>query len=207
MIEALHNNGLMLDMHQIMRLTTYLEQLNHWNRAYNLTAITDPMEQVYKHIVDSLCIHEAIKGERIADIGTGAGLPGIPLAIMFPEKQFTLVDSHHKRIMFIQHVVITLKLSNVMALHHRVETFRPSGLFDAVVSRAFSSLHDFVEKTQHLLIENGELLAMKGEYPSDELGKIPRDFYAAEVKKLVIHGLQAERHLVRIKRAVSPEIV
>lgn len=207
MIEALKNNDLMLDTHQIMQLKNYLLQLNHWNRAYNLTAITDPMEQVYKHIIDSLSIHDAIQGERIADIGTGAGLPGIPLAIMFPQKQFTLVDSHHKRIMFIQHVVMTLKLNNVSALHHRVETFQPFALFDVVVSRAFSSLDDFVEKTEHLLVENGELLAMKGEYPSDELRKIPADFYAAEVKKLVIHGLQAERHLVRIKRAVSAKIV
>jgi len=207
MIEALKNNDLMLDTHQVMQLKNYLQQLNHWNRAYNLTAITDPVEQVYKHIIDSLSIHDAIQGEKIADIGTGAGLPGIPLAIMFPEKHFTLIDSQHKRTLFLQHVLITLKLSNITVLHHRVERFQPSSLFDTIVSRAFSSLHDFVEKTQHLLLENGEILAMKGEYPLDELQKIPRGFYAAEVKKLVIHGLQADRHLVRIQRALSSKIL
>lgn len=195
---ALSANKIILSAKQIEQLAIYLQQLNHWNKAYNLTAITDPQEQIYKHIIDSLSIRENILGPKVCDVGTGPGLPGIPLAIALPNIHFTLIDSLQKRIIFIQQTLIKLGISNVTAIHQRIEDTQ--GSFDTIISRAFSSMHDFVEKTQHLLSKNGQLLAMKGVYPTDELAQIPQDFLVTDVRKLAIIGLDAERHLVIIKR-------
>ena len=196
--QALDTNHIVLNEQQIEKLTTYLEQLNRWNKTYNLTAITDPKEQIYKHIIDSLSIRDAIAGPKVCDVGTGPGLPGIPLAIALPELHFTLVDSAQKRIIFIQQALIKLGITNITAMHQRIEENK--GAFNTVISRAFSSIQDFIQKTQHLLADDGQLLAMKGVYPTDELTQIPQDFLIADVRKLPIIGLDAERHLVIIKR-------
>lgn len=195
---ALHANNISLSELQITQLEAYLQQLNHWNKAYNLTAITDPTEQIYKHILDSLSIKTFIQGPHIADVGTGAGLPGIPLAIALPYFHFSLIDSNQKRIIFIQQLLIKLGISNVTAIHQRIE--QASGTFSTVISRAFSSIQDFIEKTQHLLAHNGQWLAMKGVYPDDEIKQISEDFLTTDVRKLAIVGLDAERHLVIMKR-------
>lgn len=196
--QALDTNHIALNEQQIEKLAGYLEQLNRWNKTYNLTAITDPKEQIYKHLIDSLSIREMVMGPKVCDVGTGPGLPGIPLAIALPDIHFTLIDSAQKRIIFIQQALIKLGISNVTAIHQRIEENK--GTFNTVISRAFSSIHDFVEKTEHLLATNGQLLAMKGVYPTDELTQISQDFLVADVRKLTIFGLDAERHLVIIKR-------
>lgn len=203
---ALNENNIQLNSEQIEKLSLYLEELNRWNKAYNLTAITDPKEQVYKHIIDSLSIREFIQGDSVADIGTGAGLPGIPLAIALPHHHFTLIDSHQKRIFFIQHVLIKLKIKHVIARHQRVEEAKENAAqFDCIISRAFSSLHDFIEKSHHLLNKNGQLLAMKGLLASEELAQIPKEFDIIHIKELSLVGLNAKRHLVIIKKKESRE--
>lgn len=196
--QALDSNRISLSQQQLNLLSTYLDQLNRWNKAYNLTAITDPNEQIYKHIIDSLSIRDIIIGPKVCDVGTGPGLPGIPLAIALPNIHFTLIDSLQKRIIFIQQTLIKLGISNVTAIHQRIEDTQ--GAFNTILSRAFSSLEDFVTKTQHLLAENGQLLAMKGVYPDSELGQIPKDFNVRNVRKLEIIGLGAERHLVILEK-------
>lgn len=195
---ALKENHIPYSVQQAEQLTAYLQLLNHWNRAYNLTAIKDPKEQLYKHIIDSLTILNDTQG-NVLDAGTGAGLPGIPLSIMQPEQTFYLVDSLAKRIRFIQHVISTLGLPRVTAEQHRLETWQGK-VFDTIVSRAFSSLSGFIQATQHLLAPNGRFLAMKGAYPTEELADIPEDFEVVSVRELSIVGLDASRHLVIIKR-------
>lgn len=195
---ALKSNHINLDESQISKIDLFLQQLNLWNKAYNLTAITDPQEQIYKHIIDSLSIRDAIVGPNVCDVGTGPGLPGIPLAIALPDIHFTLIDSLQKRIIFIQQTLIKLGITNVTAIHQRIENTQSS--FNTIISRAFSSIKDFVEKTEHLLADNGQLLAMKGAYPTEELRQIPEDFWVTDVRKLEIVGLDAERHLVIINR-------
>ncbi len=195
---ALEQNHISYTAQQAEQLQAYLQRLNHWNQAYNLTAIKDPKEQIYKHIIDSLTILNDIQG-RVLDAGTGAGLPGIPLAIMNPDQTFYLVDSLAKRIRFIQHVIASLKLSQVKAEHQRLETWQGQ-TFDTIVSRAFSSLNGFIQTTKHLLAPNGQFLAMKGAYPTEELADIPKDFEVASVRELSIVGLEASRHVVIIKR-------
>lgn len=202
--QALDNNHIALSEQQIATLAAYLEQLNRWNKTYNLTAITDPKEQVYKHIIDSLSVRDAIVGPNVCDVGTGPGLPGVPLAIALPDIHFTLVDSSQKRIIFIQQALIKLKITNVTAVQKRIEELTPPHPgFNTIISRAFSSIQDFVEKTQHLLADNGQLLAMKGTYPADELTHIGQDISVADVRKLTILGLDAERHLIALKRVLT----
>ncbi len=196
--QALDTNRITLSEQQIEKLAAYLEQLNRWNKVYSLTAITDPKEQIYKHLIDSLSVRDMVTGPQVCDVGTGPGLPGIPLAIALPDIHFTLIDSLQKRIIFIQQTLIKLGITNVTAIHQRVEENK--GTFNTIISRAFSSIHDFVEKTQHLLTDNGQLLAMKGVYPTDELTQMPQDFLVTDVRKLPIIGLDAERHVVIIKR-------
>ena len=196
--KSLNENHIILNDPQITKLDVFLQQLNQWNKTYNLTAITDPKEQIYKHIIDSLSIRDAIVGPNVCDVGTGPGLPGIPLAIALPDIHFTLIDSLQKRIIFIQQTLIKLGITNVTAIHQRIEDTQ--GFFNTIISRAFSSIKDFVEKTEHLLADNGQLLAMKGVYPNEELTQIPEDFWVTDVRKLEIVGLDAERHLIVIKK-------
>jgi len=181
---------------QIALLELYLDELLKWNRVYNLTAITNIEEMVIKHVLDSLSIKNHLKGERILDVGTGAGLPGIPLAIVFPDKHVTLLDSNSKKTCFLLHVVGKLQLKNVEVVHHRIETYQPSSCFSTIVTRAFSHIADFLDKTQHLICDGGIFLAMKGIYPKEELAQLSEDFKVKEVVSLQVPDLDAERHLV-----------
>lgn len=196
--QALNTNHISLNEQEIAQIELFLQELNRWNKAYNLTSITDPSEQIYKHIIDSLSTMTFIQGPHVCDVGTGPGFPGIPLAIALPKIQFTLIDSNQKRTIFIQQALLKLGLSNVTVAHQRIEA--TIGSFDTIISRAFSSIQDFIEKTRHLVKKDGQLLAMKGACPEEELSHIPQDFFMADVRELAISGLNAKRHLVIIKK-------
>lgn len=185
---------------QVGRLMAYLALLQKWNRTYNLTAIREPSRMVSHHLLDSLSIVPYIKAGPVLDVGTGAGLPGIPLAIARPDVQITMLDSNSKKTAFVQQVVTELGLSNARVMNARVESWHPDEPFESVVSRAFSSIRDFAEKSAHLLRKDGELLAMKGLQPDDEMADLPPGFAVGQILKLVIPGLDGQRHLVVIKR-------
>lgn len=181
---------------QVDRLCAFIKLIEKWNKAYNLTAIRNREEMARLHILDSLAIVPFVEGERIIDIGTGAGLPGIPLAICLPEKSFMLLDSNSKKTRFVQQAVLELKLKNVQVLNSRVENYRPEQRYDAVLTRAFASLPDIIDLTAHLLAQDGILLAMKGQTPEVELAEI-----AAKKSIVPVHvpGIDAERCLIRIQ--------
>ncbi|PIQ42872.1 MAG: 16S rRNA (guanine(527)-N(7))-methyltransferase RsmG [Gammaproteobacteria bacterium CG11_big_fil_rev_8_21_14_0_20_46_22] len=179
------------------KLQAYLVLLKKWNKVFNLTAIESDEAMMDLHLQDSLNIQPFLQGDRILDVGSGAGLPGIPLAIACPDKQFYLLDTNGKRTRFLTQVKIELGLNNVHVIKSRVETYSPDGLFTSITSRAFSSLSDFFDKTHHLLEKEGVLLAMKGQYPEEELKAIHTPY---EVKTLPALKQHDARHLVVIKR-------
>lgn len=189
--------SLQLADEQIEALLKFVGLINKWNKAYNLTAIRDPLEMVTLHLLDSLAILPHIKFPRAADIGTGAGLPGIPLAICLPDCHFTLVDSNSKKTRFVQQAVLELQLKNVEVVHSRVEQLQPSRLFSTVISRAFASMHNIVDLTGHLLAEDGVLLAMKGQIPEQELAELSLDY---SVIPLNVPGIDAERCLICMEK-------
>ena len=178
------------------RLMEYTTELMNWNRIYNLTSVRKPTEIVTRHILDSLSVIPYLQGRRILDIGTGAGLPGIPLAIACPEREFVLLDSSSKKLRFIQQTLAILGLDNVILEHTRVESYRPGELFDTVICRAFSDLHDLCQNASRLCAEGGCMLAMKGVYPMAEIEGLDDKNVIDEVVSLNVPGLDAERHLV-----------
>lgn len=176
----------------------YLEELLRWNKTHALTTIIDPQEVVIKHFADSLSIHKFATGNRLADVGSGGGFPGIPLALLFPEKQITLVESQNKKAAFLRHIKRSLKLSHVEVVQQRVEDFHPEILFDGVITRAFSSLALMLELTKHLCAPKGYFLAMKGAFPEEELAAIRQEYPHYRVESLSVPNLAAERHCVII---------
>lgn len=180
------------------KLWAYIELLQKWNRVYNLTAIHDPEKIVQLHILDSLSVRAYLQGNRILDVGSGAGLPGIPLALTCPDKTFTLLDSNSKKTRFLTQVVCELGLKNVTVVHDRAENFHPDQCFDNIVTRAFAALTDMLLHTEHLLCPAGVFLAMKGIYPESEIQEMPAHFKLIAVHELIIKGLDAKRHLVCI---------
>ncbi len=193
--------SLLLTDFQADHLTRYVELLAKWNKAYNLTAIRDPKEMVSRHIIDSLSIAPHLSGDNILDVGSGPGLPGIVLAIMFPEKKFTTLDSNGKKTRFMTQSKMELKLDNLSVANARVESFKADRLFDAITSRAFSSLKDMVEGTRHLLLPSGVYLAMKGLYPEEELKELTDSFDTELVgsKNLHVPGTEGDRHLIILR--------
>jgi len=165
--------SLQLSEQQLQQLVQYVQLLDKWNSAYNLTSVRDPMEMLVKHIMDSLAVAPFIKGQRIIDVGTGPGLPGIPLAICFPDKEFTLLDSLGKRIRFLNQVKLQLGLKNVTPLQSRVEEHQPDPGYDVVLSRAFASLSDMIGWCAHLPAADGQFLAMKGAQAAEEIAALP----------------------------------
>jgi 16S rRNA (guanine527-N7)-methyltransferase len=183
----------------IDKLLQYLALLQKWNRAYNLTAVRDPAEMISRHLLDSLAVAPLVRGERLADVGTGAGLPGIPLALVFPDKQFDLIDSNGKKIRFVTQALAELKITNARALQARVETLQPEQKYDAVLSRAFASLLDMADGCAHLLAPDGVLLALKGTYPDAELQALPPHYRVAATHALDVPGEIGQRHLIELR--------
>ncbi|WP_159822415.1 16S rRNA (guanine(527)-N(7))-methyltransferase RsmG [Colwellia sp. 20A7] len=197
----LSQTTLQVSAQQVDLLIQYVELLHKWNKAYNLTSVRDPQEMLVKHIMDSLMVGEVLQGKNFIDVGTGPGLPGIPLAILFPEKNFVLLDSLGKRITFLRQVVFQLKLTNVQPVKSRVEDYSGETPFDGVLSRAFSSLNDMVTWCSHLVSnEQGQFFALKGQYPVDELTNLPENISLVSSHEIKVPELVGERHVLILKK-------
>ena len=196
--------GIEIDPLQQGKLLAYLELLIKWNKAYNLTAVRDPDEMVSRHLLDSLSVVSCVAqgGANWLDVGSGGGMPGIPLAIMFPQLHFTVLDSNGKKTRFLTQVKIELQLNNLEVVHSRVEDFTPEQPFDGICSRAFSSLADFSNLTRHLGGTQTRWLAMKGLHPDDELQELPADFRLLGSNVLRVPGCQGQRHLLILQRTI-----
>ena len=195
LISGLKTLNLSFKPEQIEQLLGFIKLIAKWNKAYNLTAVRNNEDMARLHILDSLAILPHIEGKRVIDIGTGAGLPGIPLAIFLPEVEFVLLDSNAKKTRFVQQVILELKLKNVSVIHSRVEDYQPKLGFDIITTRAFTNLADMVKMTAHLLSPDGVLLAMKGLIPEAELAEINAKTTLIPIK---VPEVEAERCLVRI---------
>lgn len=195
LIEAARDNQIDLTAKQLDQLEHYLVLMNTWNKVFNLTSITNSREMVYLHIIDSLLTAPFLTGQRMLDVGSGAGLPGIPLAIMNPDQQWVLLDKNSKKTRFMTQAIAELGLKNVQAVHSRAEDFHPELKFDHILSRAYATLALFIETTRHLLSKNGTFIALKGRYPHDEIAEIS---YETTVSPVHMTGMTLERHIVCI---------
>jgi 16S rRNA (guanine527-N7)-methyltransferase len=180
------------------KLVAYVRLLEKWNRTYNLTAVREPEQMVTRHLLDSLAILPYLKGPRVLDIGTGAGLPGIPLALARPDLQFVLLDSNAKKTRFVTQACAELGLKNIEVVNNRVEKYHPEAPFDTIVSRAFSTITDMLVASRHVCGAAGQFLAMKGVYPQEELTGMPPGYTVSDVPTLMVPGLSAARHVVII---------
>ena len=185
---------------RVREFARLLRLLDKWNRAFNLTAVRDPAEMVGRHILDSLSARPFLSGASVLDVGTGAGFPGLPLAMVEPRRHFTLLDSGGKKIRFVRHALAELALDNVAVEQVRVEAFEPADLYDSVISRAFSSLGDFVRRCGRLVATGGTLLAMKGRLSQAEIRQLPVGWRATSVEQLQVPGVIGERHMIVIER-------
>ena len=199
--DAAKQFGLDISDADAQRLIRLLDELDDWNQRMNLTAIRERSPQITKHLLDSLSVQPHLVGDRILDVGTGAGFPGLPLAIVNPARSFTLLDSTAKKLKFIDHAAQVLAIPNVKTVHARVETYRVEQRFSTILSRAVGPVDRFVKWAGHLCVGGGRLLAMKGRYPTDELKSLPNGWKLATVHRLVVPGLDEERHLVEICRS------
>jgi 16S rRNA (guanine527-N7)-methyltransferase len=183
------------------KLLDHLELLEKWNRVHNLTSIRDKEKAVSVHLLDSLAAVPYVSGPRVLDAGSGAGFPGLPVALSRPELQVDLLDSNHKKCAFLRQAVAEAGATNAKVVCDRVETYRPASPYDCILSRALADLADIVALTEHLLAPGGVLAAMKGVYPFEEIERIPSGFRVRQVHALSVPGLDAERHLVLVERA------
>ncbi|MEH6470391.1 MAG: 16S rRNA (guanine(527)-N(7))-methyltransferase RsmG [Halopseudomonas sp.] len=197
--QGLQQLGLVLTEQQQALLLRYVGLLHKWNRAYNLTAVRQPEAMVERHLLDSLSVVPYINGQHIADVGTGPGLPGMVLAIVYPDKQFTLMDSNGKKTRFLQQAKLELELDNIEIYNGRVEAYPLEQSFDVVISRAFASLNDMLNWTRSLGAVNTRFLAMKGVYPEQELSDMPSGFELLESHLLQVPYCDGERHLLVLK--------
>jgi 16S rRNA (guanine527-N7)-methyltransferase len=195
--------SLALQAEQRERLLTYLALIEKWNRVYNLTAVRDRTQMVSQHLLDSLAVLPHLAGRTLLDVGSGAGLPGIPIAIAAPERAVTLLDSNHKKAAFLHQAVAELRLVNAAACRERVEVWRTEQRFDVIISRAFAELPEFVIAAAHLLAAGGVLAAMKGVYPYEEIARLPEGFRVRAVHRLAVPGLDAARHLVLVEQVAA----
>jgi len=190
--------GVECDQATQQRLIAFAHLLQKWNKVYNLTAIRDPQQIVIRHILDSVSILPHLKGPQVIDVGAGAGLPGIPLALLSPQYHFTELDSVAKKTRFMQQAVIELGLDNVTVLTQRVEQIADDQRYNTVLTRAFASLADMIALAGRLCAPGGRLLAMKGHYPDQELTDIPPSFRVEAVDKLSVYDLDEQRYLVTL---------
>ncbi|MCU7553607.1 16S rRNA (guanine(527)-N(7))-methyltransferase RsmG [Alteromonas sp. ASW11-19] len=186
---------------QRSQLIEYVLLINKWNKAYNLTSVREPKDMVVRHLLDSLAVKPFISGSQVIDVGTGPGLPGIPLAIVLPDVQFTLLDSLGKRVRFMTQSLYALGVTNATPLQTRVEKHQPDTPYDGVISRAFASLKDMLHWCAHLVDSQGEFLALKGQFPQSEIDEVSDHFQITKVHNLTVPGLEGERHLVTITKA------
>lgn len=193
--------GLELGSEAQSQLLRHLELLEKWNRIHNLTAVQDKAKAVSVHLLDSLSVVPHLEGKRFLDVGSGAGFPGIPIAVARPDIQMDLLDSNHKKYAFLKQAIAELGLKNARAVCERVESWRPAGQFDCIISRALAEIAEFVALVKHLLAPGGVIAAMKGLHPVEEIERVPPDFRVRQVHALAVPGLGAERHLVLIERA------
>ena len=193
--------GIALDAVQATALMHLIAELRDWNTRINLTAITAPADMVDKHLLDSLSIQPHLHGRRIADIGTGAGFPGLPLAVVNPRRDFTLIEATGKKVQFVRHAIEALSLGNVEVVQARAESWRPRTAFDCVIARALGKLADFVRVAGHLCARNGRMLAMKGRHPTAEMEELPRGWRVHALHDLTVPGLAAARCAVELVRA------
>ena len=195
--------GLALDAAQLDRLLALADLVREWNEKFNLTAITEPIAMVRKHLLDSLTVQPWIEGPSLTDVGSGAGFPGLPLAIANPGLRVTLLDSTAKKVRFLEHATRALGLDRVTATCARAESFRPRERSQTVVSRALGSVAEFVRVAGHLCARSGQLLAMKGKDPSPELAELPRGWRVASIERLKVPGLDDARHLLILRPAAG----
>ncbi|MBN9289297.1 MAG: 16S rRNA (guanine(527)-N(7))-methyltransferase RsmG [Gammaproteobacteria bacterium 39-13] len=198
LVQGLSCMKIEVDAHLQAQMIAYLALLQKWNNAFNLTAVRDPLKMVGRHLLDSLAISPYLHGEHMIDVGTGAGLPGIPLSILHPEKSFFLLDSNQKKQIFLTQVVKSLSLKNVQCVHSLVEAYQPTEKFSTILTRAFASPAEMIHLTKHLLAEDGQFLAMMGKVPEDI--QLPAGFEVKQIISLKIPGEEAERHLGIVTR-------
>ncbi len=201
LIEGARGFGMTLGTAQAGSLLQLLDELERANAEFNLTAIRDRPGMLTKHVLDSLSVQPFLRGTRIADVGTGAGFPGLPLAIVNPERRFTLIEGTGKKARYVRQTAERLGLGNVDVENTRAELYRPAAPFDSVIARALSSLADFVGHAGHLCAPHGRLLAMKGRRPDEEIAALPKSFAVAAVHRIALPGLDDERHLVELSPA------
>jgi 16S rRNA (guanine527-N7)-methyltransferase len=185
---------------QQIKLIEFIIMMNKWNKAYNLTSVRNPQEMVLKHLLDSIVIAPYITEKTYIDVGTGPGLPGIPLAILHPDKNFILLDSLGKRVRFMKQVAHELQINNIQAVQSRVEDYVSASPINGVLSRAFASLKDMLHWCQHLVDSSGSFLALKGQLPQQEIDDLPAGFVLKEVIKLSVPGVEGDRHLINIQK-------
>ncbi len=192
-----------IDINHIVKskLVDYLEFIEKWNRVHNLTAIRDPKLMVSTHLLDSLSVIPHLPKGTLLDVGTGAGMPGIPIALTNPDLQITLIESSQKRVAFLRQVASELQISNVKIVCEKVEMWMPMERFACIISRAFAELSKFVASSGHLLAEDGIFAAMKGRFPQAEIESLPAGYRVTKILELIVPGLNAERHLILIGRA------
>jgi 16S rRNA (guanine527-N7)-methyltransferase len=192
---------LKIDRARADALLNLVDELEIANAQFNLTAIRDRLGMLRKHVLDSLSLHPFLKGARIADVGTGAGFPGLPLAVVNPRRRFSLIEATAKKARFVERTALKLALANVEVVNERAERFRPLELFDTILARALSSLSDFVAYAGHLCAPDGRLLAMKGKRPDEEIWALPKSFRVVAVHRIKLPGLDDQRHIVELSPA------
>jgi 16S rRNA (guanine527-N7)-methyltransferase len=198
LVSGARDLGIELDSVRAETLLRLVDELEKGNAQFNLTAIRDRPGMLRKHVLDSMSLQPYLRGERLADVGTGAGFPGLVLGVVNPERRFTLIEATGKKARFVEQTAQTIGCDNVLVVNSRAENYRPFELFDTVLARALSSLADFVAYAGHLCAPGGRLLAMKGKRPDDEISALPRAFRVLAVHRLSVPGLPDERHLVEL---------
>ncbi|PCH62515.1 MAG: 16S rRNA (guanine(527)-N(7))-methyltransferase RsmG [SAR86 cluster bacterium] len=198
--EGISELGLTVTDQMLGQLLSYLQLLLKWNKTYNLTAVKDIQEMVSRHLLDSLAVSPYLEGHTIIDVGSGAGLPGIPLGIIHPDKEFTLIDSNGKKTRFLFQAKLELGLGNITIANERIENFKTEQQVDIVMCRAFSSLSDVLAKSQQIFSQKTKLLALKGNYPQEEIENLSAAYQLVSVIKIDLPGANTQRHLVEVIR-------
>ncbi len=197
---GLEKIGLAKDSLKTQQWLAYIALLHKWNKAFNLTAVQHPSQMLYRHLFDSLSVASLIDSRNLLDVGAGAGLPSIPLAILWADRNITALDSNGKKTRFMSQVKAELKLSNLTVVHARIEDYQPAVLFDGVISRAYTALSDFVTSSSHATKQEGEFFAMKAHISMAEREALPKEYKIVKCQRLHVQGCEAERHLVIVER-------